>query len=225
MAQPILRGSGTSSKAGALFQPVLKMRKIAITGFHGRASVLDGSGVLGAGEREPVWDGTAHLRPSTARRIERLRALVSELRVRDMGLVAIAAFLECSASAARNYVFELLDAGVVRSPPIKRPAGCVERTVYRLNTETLLLREFDAGKETCKSTLAARGAQEHRAAVSADLLLNIRDGSNPSFGVGRVPPRRDPLVTALFGAPSGPGSRQTLVDDFEERETSHKLCG
>lgn len=131
-----------------------------------RKSAID----VGANCPAPV--GGAQLRPSTARRLEKLSELVAELSVRDMGLAAIAAFLGCSPSSARNYVFELQDAGVVESPASRAPPGCVERTVYRLHADTPGVRR-DAGR------------------LRAD----------PLAGLCERAPRRDPLVAALFGAP------------------------
>ena len=50
-------------------------------------------------------------------RTEKLGQLAVAFEERDMGQLEVAALLECSASSARNYLFELLDAGVIRRLP------------------------------------------------------------------------------------------------------------
>lgn len=127
------------------------MKKASLTGFPGGA------------------------RPSSVRRICNLRALVEEFGERDIGCAAAALFLSCSLTSARNYVSELLDAGVVASHPVRQGAGCLDRTLYQLTTDRLVLRRFLEG-------------------------LAEFEGAD-SFGAGDPPARRDPLVAALFGAP------------------------
>ncbi|WP_119810054.1 hypothetical protein [Massilia cavernae] len=115
-------------------------------------------------------------RPSSVRRISNLRALVEEFGKRDLGCAAAALFLSCSFSSARNYIVELLDAGVLAAHPVRQGAGCLDRTLYQLTADRLARQRFLA-------TLAES------------------DDAGFSFGPGDRPARRDPLVAALFGAP------------------------
>ncbi|RJG21487.1 hypothetical protein D3872_06720 [Massilia cavernae] len=110
------------------------------------------------------------------RRISNLRALVEEFGKRDLGCAAAALFLSCSFSSARNYIVELLDAGVLAAHPVRQGAGCLDRTLYQLTADRLARQRFLA-------TLAES------------------DDAGFSFGPGDRPARRDPLVAALFGAP------------------------
>jgi hypothetical protein len=95
------------------------------------------------------------MRPSSLLRNTRLNALLAALAVRDLGSIGTAALLDCSASSARNYLLELLDAGVVSA--ILNPAVGNERTVYRLNTDRLLVDDFQSTlAPDCGATAAAR---------------------------------------------------------------------
>lgn len=136
------------------------------------------------------------MRPSTLLRIERLNTLVAALSVRDLGHAGVATLLRCSASSARNYVFELMDAGVIgllRNGPVAD--GCSDKSVYRLNPNKRLVVAFQA-------TLVA---PEQRASTRANLVRRDHDGdfgcSEAAVSVANMVARRDPLVTALFGAP------------------------
>lgn len=62
-------------------------------------------------------------------RTEKLGELAVAFAQRDMGQLEAAALLECSASAARSYLFELLDAGVIR----QKPQAERGKPVYRLS--------------------------------------------------------------------------------------------
>jgi hypothetical protein len=99
--------------------------------------------------------------------------------VHDLGSIGAAALLDCSASSARNYLLELMDAGVV-SAMLNRSGGN-ERTVYRLNTNRLLLDDFRAAlapAPDCVAIAAARdplvaalfGAARPAAAISQPVL-------------------------------------------------------
>lgn len=73
------------------------------------------------------------IRPSSAQREQRLRTLVAEFAARDMGYTGVAAFLNCSPSAARNYVHALVDERLIVAAPDARAASMEERTMFRLN--------------------------------------------------------------------------------------------
>jgi hypothetical protein len=140
------------------------------------------------------------MRPSTLLRIERLNALLAAFAVRDLGHADVAALLECSGSSARNYVFELIDSGVIRSS--HESDGRYDKAVYRLSPNRLLVDAFraslaDAQKnhQKCDAPLA-RSVQD----TGRD-LREYRAGSDPACEPGIFSARRDPLVAALFGAP------------------------
>lgn len=76
-------------------------------------------------------------RPSSARREQRLRTLIEEFAARDMGYAGVAVFLNCSPSAARNYVHALVDERILEEAPAGRAALIEERTVFRLNSRSL----------------------------------------------------------------------------------------
>ncbi|WP_426193447.1 hypothetical protein [Massilia sp. DWR3-1-1] len=116
-------------------------------------------------------------RLSSARRIDKLGALVAAFAARDLGNAGVALLLECSLTAARNYLAELLDAGVIDAHPVRQAAGCLDRTLYRRSADPLAAGVFLA------------------ALTRADCVA----GCSP--GAGSAPARRDPLVAALFGAP------------------------
>lgn len=76
-------------------------------------------------------------RPSSALRERRLRMLIEEFVARDMGYAGVAAFLNCSHSAARNYVHALVDERIIEAAPAGCAAASEERTVFRLHSPAL----------------------------------------------------------------------------------------
>lgn len=156
----------------------------------------------GCPANDPAND-PAPLRPSSARRLRNLRALVREFSGRDIGYVGAALFLDCSLSAARNYVAELLDASVVVSHPVRQAAGCVDRTLYRLSADPRTVHEFLAGLARSQG---ADGMPERHGAASMETppdpacVNRTWRTADFSLGIGSAPARRDPLVAALFGA-------------------------
>lgn len=69
---------------------------------------------------------------ASQRRVGKLRALLDGLARNEMDLEAIALLLGCSASSARNYTLELLDAELItftRGGPVR---GRVASAIYRL---------------------------------------------------------------------------------------------
>lgn len=77
------------------------------------------------------------LRPSSARRLGNLRALVAEFAARDIGHAGVALFLPCSSTTARNYIAELLGAGLIIALPARQAAGGLDRTLYRRTADPL----------------------------------------------------------------------------------------
>ncbi|MDL2354074.1 MAG: hypothetical protein QFF03_02325 [Pseudomonadota bacterium] len=133
------------------------------------------------------------LRPSSARRLVNLRSLVAAFAGRDIGRSGVAALLGCSLSASRNYLAELLDAGVVHSQPVRQSDGGGDRIQYRLSADPRAVRDFLA------SLAVPDGAADCRAADPARIQRMWRD-ADFFLAAGHAPARRDPLVAALFGA-------------------------
>lgn len=142
-------------------------------------------------------------RASSARRIERLHRLAAELAVREIGYIGITKLLNCSQSAARGYVQEFRDAGLITSRPNRQLPRCVDKITYRLLCDSQLacavlakLTDFQRctkpsetqGREVEQSSTACR---IHIMGGDAKIALRSRNG----------PAQRDPLVAALFGPP------------------------
>jgi hypothetical protein len=141
------------------------------------------------------------MRPSSARRLCIMRELVAEFARRNIGHTGVALFLGCSLSAARNYVFELLDAGVVASHPVRQAAGCVDRKLFRLAADPLAVRKYLAALPRSHGERGAVAWGDGEAAEPMPDVARIhRNWSVADFSMG-APARRDPLVAALFGAP------------------------
>lgn len=137
-------------------------------------------------------------------RIERLGALVAAYSVRDLGPAGVATLLRCSGSSARNYVAELLDAGVITPMPGGWADGCADKNVYRLTPNRRLVEAFLVSLEACgpEALTRARQVRRHYDAPCAATLDNpLAQCGN--WAAANFAPGRDPLVTALFGAPSG----------------------
>lgn len=142
-------------------------------------------------DRACLFDvATTPLRRQSKQRLTNMRTLVAEFSVRDLGYGGVALLLDCSSSAARNYICELLDAGLITSHQIRLAAGCVDRTRFRLTDDPGLVRHFLAGLGKSQGG-DGNSRRVHRAL----------DYSNSSSDVDDTQARRDPLVTALFGAP------------------------
>jgi hypothetical protein len=150
------------------------------------------------------------MRPSTLLRIERLGALVAAFSARDLGPAGIATLLRCSGSCARNYVTELVDAGVVKPMPGDRSEACVDKNVYRLNPNRRLVDAFLASLEAYRPDALTRATHiaghhdRHCGASAPDPLAACGNRS-----AAKMVARRDPLVTALFGAPGKDNRGQT----------------
>lgn len=120
------------------------------------------------------------MRPSTQLRAVRLHQLIHALSARDLGNLDAATLLNCSASGARNYLLELLDAGVVTATSYSGAGPGAEKIVYCLNADQAIVHRFlDL---LCKRSACSTGAGPTTA--------------------------RDPLVMALFGAANDAGARR-----------------
>jgi hypothetical protein len=137
------------------------------------------------------------MRPSTIQRLLNFRLLLAEFAVRDLGYGEAGALLACSNSGARNYITRLLDAGVV-VPRRTRGADGKDVAVFRLNPDPQVARGFLAMMERQRrvDTLAPPQASQRIAPVGAGIPAIASPLCDEA---GNAPPRRDPLVAALFG--------------------------
>jgi hypothetical protein len=133
-------------------------------------------------------------RPSSARRLANFRTLVAEFAVRRMGYIAVAELLSCSTSAARNYIQELVDRGVVAKHPI-------DRKLYCGHSDPLIADEFLAA--------LTRLEQSGPASVPTRRVHSLWDDAIVSRAGVHQPARRDPLVAALFGAAELPAGERS----------------
>jgi DNA-binding MarR family transcriptional regulator len=142
------------------------------------------------------------MRPSTLLRIERLNALLAAFSVGDLNHADVAALLQCSGSSARNYVFELIDAGVIRSSH-GQSDGRYDRAVYRLSPNRLLVDAFRASLANTRKCHDSRDALAR--SDGQDIACDLRQcpvfDAGSASEAGSLAARRDPLVAALFGAP------------------------
>lgn len=148
---------------------------------------------------------TRPTRPSTIIRIERFRALISELATRDMELVAMADFLQCSLSGTRNYVAELVVATVLIAPDVEpNEAGCRNKQ-YRLSSDLKKVHRFLAGlaaPQKAGDGVTQFDRRPHRSLADARYLHVLTAGAASIHEAAELRARRDPLVEALFGEAS-----------------------
>jgi hypothetical protein len=110
------------------------------------------------------------MRPSSLLRGARLSALVAELAVRELDNAGAAKLLRCSASSARNYLLELMDAGAVDASSDRSDGA--DRTVYRLNPDKLGQGAFDAAGLIAGNPVAA---------AARDPLVAALFGAHPAL--------------------------------------------
>jgi hypothetical protein len=138
------------------------------------------------------------MKPSSLRRIDNLRRLVAALAHGRMSPAAVAALLQVSHRAARNYLDELERAGVAQCDPDRR-------TCLRLRPDPVLTQRFLASlAEPAKQHLALRRSQSRHNANPGERFLHVlADDVRFPLVLSQHPARRDPLVAALFGAAAG----------------------
>jgi predicted transcriptional regulator len=139
------------------------------------------------------------MRSASVQRIENIRRLVAALAQRSMEAREVAELLNVSDRAARNYLKELEEAGAA-----DHALGC--RTRLRLRSDPAVLERY-------LSTLTQRIGQQHvalRRSVSRHCLTPgtkflhvLADDVRFPLVMDQHPPRRDPLVAALFGTTIG----------------------
>jgi len=131
------------------------------------------------------------MRSSTLLRVSRLDRLLAVLSVRALPQVEIACLLRCSTSAARNYVLELLDAGVVETVPHGEVNGRRYKSLYRLHPDQGRLAAFLAA---LRQAAAWPGRPRGMDAGPARMEFGHCPLTQDDAAI-----RRDPLVSALFG--------------------------
>jgi DNA-binding transcriptional ArsR family regulator len=154
----------------------------------------------------PASITSMRLMPSTARRLANMRLLLAELALREMQVDEIAKLLSASSSAARNYVYELRDAGVVDAVHDRDGRFRACKPSYRLSSNPAKSRDFIeamVNSERDARVLVRPGTAGKRGQVIVGIARRVHimgDDVHYSIRVDREPVRRDPLVTALFGA-------------------------
>ncbi len=151
---------------------------------------------------------SAPVRRSTLRRIEKLKALVGELAVRELDVHAAARFLQCSPSSARNYILELCGAAIAM-PPFGTPGDCAaDGQAYHLNAlvDGEQIHHFLEQLAAPRICGAARSKGGRPAGVRCGGRYFHIMGDDTKFALqpGIAPTRRDPLVAALFGMAATP---------------------
>lgn len=146
------------------------------------------------------------LRAARKRRIARLQAIIAELKVRDLGCAGTAALVDCSQSAARLYLAELREAGVICARTIRQAAGNADKFAHRLHSDQQLIEHFlakladamhgDTGCACASVYDVSTGAQVRH-------FYLIRDDDKTSHKVSNSIPQPDPLISALFGRSPG----------------------
>ncbi|WP_020653009.1 hypothetical protein [Massilia niastensis] len=140
------------------------------------------------------------MRSSTVLRVSRLSRLLAVLSVRELPQVEIASLLRCSTSSARNYVLELLEAGVIETVPHGHANGRMYKSLYRLGPDQGLISAFRAsleqGGEWERPERPVRQCALERKPERSVIRVESSQWMLPSGGAAV---RRDPLVSALFG--------------------------
>jgi hypothetical protein len=139
------------------------------------------------------------MRPSTLRRISQLNTLVAVLSVRALPQAAIANLLECSASGARNYLRELIAAGLVDTVAHGHLDGRMYKSLYRIRQ--------DAGRVDAPRFGLADTGECHPTPTTGSQVTGalFRHGACRARAVSPLSSSdsgavsRDPLVSALFG--------------------------
>lgn len=146
-----------------------------------------------------------HVTPiHTTRRIERIRSLVTTLLTRELARDEVATLLEVTPSGARKYVGDLREAGVIQ---LARYADGTDTAlghpVYTLAMTAEQAQAYLAGLAESAPPRAAKLSKSAFSVASRDPGRHFHimaDDAPFSIRISRVPPMRDPLVAAFFGA-------------------------
>lgn len=153
-------------------------------------------------------------RPSALRRRANLQQIIGTFSAGPFDAGAVASLLQCSLSAAYQYIDMLVDASVIKSFRDSQDSGGNLRKGYRLNADPLYadqfltrLRESPSLRRPGQRQVILRdeaGRERRMGQVSGPIVESHRGEVRPS-----PPALRDPLVAALFGAQ---GAAPSLVD-------------
>lgn len=150
----------------------------------------------------------------TARHIQNMRKLVSELPAHEMRADEIATALKYTASGASKYIWSLREAGVIElDRHINGMTTNPGMPVYRLTLDQEYVRIFLAALDVPK--LSGEVVQnKNRLALPEKMTKEhgrqfhiMADDTYYAMRVSRKATRRDPLVAALFGS----ANRQTKI--------------
>ncbi len=146
-----------------------------------------------------------HVTPrQTALRLERICNLVTTLLERDLARDEVASLLKVTPSGARKYVGDLRAAGVIElARYVRGTATALGEPVYTLTMTAEKAQEYLASLATNLPTRAARPSKSAFSVASSDPSRRFHimaDDAPFSIRISRVPPMRDPLVAAFFGA-------------------------
>ncbi|CAN7458053.1 winged helix-turn-helix domain-containing protein [Pseudoduganella sp. LjRoot289] len=145
---------------------------------------------------------------ATLRRIENMQKLIAELQQHEMLADEIAWFLKFSPSGARKYIRDLRDAGVIElARYIEGTATYLGKAVYQLTPDPERVKMFLAAivqpKREGAPPRKERPSLREQAMAGAGRHFHIlADDTHYAIRVNRGPVTRDPLVAALFGAPT-----------------------
>lgn len=140
----------------------------------------------------------------TEQRTANLKSLVAELAIREMQVDDICTHLKMSPSGARKYIADLRAAGVmVLARHADATATYAGKAAYRLVSDPLLVSEFLAQIEQHKHQPRIPAPPARVLPVVPGRHLHIMaDDTHYAVRINRQPAIRDPLVAALFGAPT-----------------------
>ncbi len=141
---------------------------------------------------------------ATRRRMDNIRKLIDELRTRDMTADDMCFLLKFSPSGARKYIRDLIGPGVIElAHHIEAKGAYIGKPVFRLSSDServeaflLMIQQEEPRSSVAKTPLETRlqntfGTDRHFHVMADDIMYKIR--------INRDKPRRDDLVTALFG--------------------------
>jgi DNA-binding transcriptional ArsR family regulator len=198
-------------------QKIVNTRAQHSTGLAGTATEVADPPTLGVAPRNAqqatalspqASSASVPLLPSTARRLANIRLLLAELSQREMNMDEIALLLNASASAVRNDIVELRRAGIVHAVHVQQGSYRSGKPSYRLSSNPELSRAFidgivNANAEGDGNVVVRRGRADKPGQFTIGNGRRIHmfgDEVHYAVRVDRDPVRRDPLVTALFGA-------------------------
>lgn len=148
--------------------------------------------------------GRIHKRGAATRaRARNLLTLIKALGAGEMAVFDIACLFGCSVSGARKYIRELVSAGIVTRLPYEGSYGALRQGLtYQLTASSAetqaYLRWMAAQVAGCEAS-SAPPARAPAAQALPSVLHIMADDQHYTIRRRSQPPKRDPLVAALFG--------------------------